>query len=84
MSDDAQITEAYLFRCDEDRLFAVTVDASGSNLPSGTNTGSWRAMYDLTVEESEEPKDDTPELIRLGLHRYGYFIWREGIEQIFQ
>jgi hypothetical protein len=82
MAKRANLIEAYLFRCDDDCLFAVSIDSSGTNLPCGANTGPWRAVYDLRA--TEPSKADAPALLRKGLRQSGYFIWREGVEQTFQ
>jgi hypothetical protein len=37
---DIDATDAYLFECDDEPLFAITRDASGSNLPLRTSNST--------------------------------------------
>jgi hypothetical protein len=40
--EDAQTLQAYLFQCDDNGLYAVSLDASGANLPRGPCAEGWR------------------------------------------
>jgi hypothetical protein len=72
--------EAYLFECGrDDRLFAISTDPGGSNLPTHTCPGQWRfkAALQLGVHEAM-PRAIDPEPILRGLRNVGYYVWREG------
>ena len=71
--------DAYLFECDDDALFAVSLDPLGSNIPQRSCPQGWRriAEFALGVHESM-PVAIAPERILQGVRSVGYYIWREG------
>jgi hypothetical protein len=76
MPDDAQT--AYLFQCDGEELFAVSVDKGGANIPRTSCTRGWllRQEFRLGVQEPV-PADISPEPILRGIFAKGYYIWRD-------
>jgi hypothetical protein len=76
---DIDATDAYLFECDSEPLFAITRDATGSNLPLRTCPYGWRfnSAFALGVREAM-PRSIDPEPVLRGLRAVGYYIWREG------
>jgi hypothetical protein len=72
-------TEAYLFECDADPLFAVTQDRTGANLPRGSCTTGWRLKeaFALGIREVMPREMDSGPILR-GVQNLGYYIWREG------
>lgn len=72
-----RLQTVYLFQCGEEGLFAVTHDASGSNIPRSSCTQGWRLndtfqLKDLTVA----PGAVGQEAMRRGISTKGYYIWR--------
>ena len=72
--------EAFLFRCDDNGLFAVSIDRLGSNLPCNSCPEGWRLerAFALGVQEPV-PAPIPPEPILRGVRSVGYYIWREGV-----
>jgi len=71
--------EAYFFQCDEEALFAVSLDPSGGNIPRGACAEGWRlrTAFMLGVRQPV-PAAIAPEPILRGIRAAGYYIWREG------
>jgi hypothetical protein len=77
MNDNA--TVAYLFRCDDSDLFAITTDEAGRNLPNQIGFGGWHLEMEFPLGVQEPmPKALNPEPVLRGLRNVGYYIWREG------
>jgi hypothetical protein len=76
---DTDAEDAYLFECDCEPLFAITRDATGSNLPPRSCPQGWRfnSAFALGVREVM-PRTINPEPVLRGLRAVGYYIWREG------
>jgi hypothetical protein len=76
---DVDATEAYLFEGDDGRLFAVSRDRTGANIPTNLTTDGWsfRQGFELGVREAL-PFASNPEPILRGLRSLGFYIWREG------
>jgi hypothetical protein len=76
---DIDATEARLFACGCEQLFAVSHDQSGTNLPPNLCPEGWqfRLSFALGVREAM-PVAIAPEPILRGLVNVGYYIWREG------
>jgi hypothetical protein len=76
---DIDATEAYLFECDDETLFAVSCDRTGSNIPRNLCPEGWRCKlaFELGVRETL-PFAMAPEPILRGLRGLGFYIWREG------
>jgi hypothetical protein len=77
-STDAQ--QAYLFQCGDNGLFAVSLDASGENLPRGACAEGWRLKVAFLLGVREPvPASISPEPILRGVRAVGYYVWREGM-----
>jgi hypothetical protein len=76
---DSDAVQAYLFRCDDNGLFAVSLDASGRNIPRGACVEGWHfvSAFALGVQEPV-PASISPEPILRGIRDAGYYVWREG------
>jgi hypothetical protein len=76
MSDE--ILAAYLFRCGDQDLFAVTLDETGAKLPRTTCTEGWllRKEFRLGVFEPVPAPIDPDPIIR-SINANGYYIWRD-------
>ena len=79
-SPDADTLEAYLFRCDDNGLYAITLDPAGANLPRNPCPDGWRFQrsFPLGVQQPV-PAAISPEPILRGLRDPGYFVWGEGL-----
>ena len=76
---NADAVEAYLFQCDDNGLFAVTLEASGANIPRGPCAEGWRLRQAFLLGVQEPvPAAISPEPILRGIRASGYYIWREG------
>ena len=77
---DAETLQAYLFQCDENGLYAVSLDASGADLARGPCAEGWRfkVAFRLGVHEPV-PASIDPEPILRGIRARGYYVWREGL-----
>jgi hypothetical protein len=77
--ENTEAVEAYLFQCDDSGLYAVSLDASGRNLPRNACAEGWcfRAAFALGVRDAV-PASIPPEPILRGIRDLGYYIWREG------
>ena len=75
--DDSLTT--YLFQCDEEGLYAVSLDPAGANIPVRFCPQTWKLMttFKLGVQEPV-PAAIAPEPIIRGIRADGYYIWREG------
>jgi hypothetical protein len=71
--------DAYLFQCGDDRLYAVTLDSKGDNLPPRTCPSGWKFLqaFPLGIREPL-PMSISPEPVIRGIRSVGYYIWREG------
>ena len=80
LANDLEKMTAYLFRCDDEGLFAVSCDRSGANIPRNLCPEGWQMMkaFELGVHEPA-PASINPEPIIRGLRSSGYYIWRKGI-----
>jgi hypothetical protein len=76
---DAEVVQAYLFRCEDNGLYAVSLDPSGSNLPRNACAEGWHLerAFPLGVQDPV-PAAIPPEPILRGLRNTGYYVWREG------
>lgn len=77
---DTETVQAYLFQCDDNGLFAVSLDSAGANIPREACVEGWRfkTAFALGVQEAV-PAPIDPEPILRGIRANGYYIWREGI-----
>jgi hypothetical protein len=71
---------AYLFECgDDDLLFAVSLEPTGSNLPQRTCPQGWRRIGEFALGAHEPPPVAiNPQRILQAVRSIGYYIWREG------
>ena len=70
---------AYLFECEDDGLFAVSLDPSGANIPKRYCHEGWtlREEFDLGVDEPM-PVAIEPGPVIQGIRTAGYYVWRQG------
>jgi hypothetical protein len=70
---------AYLFECDGEGLFAVSLDETGRNIPRDSCPEGWRLRepFELGVHAAV-PIAISPEPLLRGIRRYGYYVWRQG------
>ena len=73
--DDAR--PAYLFRSVSQQLLAVSLEASGTNLPQVADDWTMIQEFPLGVHEVV-PADVDPEPILRGVRARGFFIWEAG------
>jgi len=75
----AEAMEAYLFECELGDLCAVSIDPSGSNLPTAECPGGWhfKGAFALGVREPLPVRAD-PETVITALLNHRYYIWRES------
>jgi hypothetical protein len=75
----ADPVQAYLFACDDDALFAVSLDAQGSNIPRRSCPQGWRRISELALGAPDPMVAGIPvPTLMQGLLSVGYYIWREG------
>jgi hypothetical protein len=71
---------AYLFECDDPGLFAVSLGASGSNIPRQADSGPWRLTTPFALGIHEPvPIPIAPEPLLRALRSNGYYVWRAGM-----
>jgi len=72
--------QAYLFQCDDNGLYGVSLDALGANLPRNGCQEGWRfkQAFALSVQDVV-PASIPPEPILRGIRDVGYYVWREGV-----
>jgi hypothetical protein len=74
--------DAYLFECDDDALFAISLDPFGLNIPQRSCPQGWRRIAEFVLAVHQPmPVAIAPERILQGLRSVGYYIWREGKKQ---
>jgi len=75
----ADSLQAYLFECDDDALFAVSLDAEGSNIPRRSCPQGWRRISEFALDAPDPIMAGIPvQTLMQGLLSVGYYIWREG------
>jgi hypothetical protein len=67
---------AYLFRCGDSNLCAITRDDAGKNLPKHECEDGWRLLqgFSLGVQEPV-PASVDPEKVMAALDARGFYIW---------
>ena len=71
--------DAYLFECDEDALFAVSLDRLGANIPQRSCPQGWHRISEFALSVHDPmPVAIDPERVLQGVRAVGYYIWREG------
>jgi len=80
MQTDTDSVQAYLFECDDEKLYAVSIDPHGRNIPRSACPEGWRLKtgFVLGVHEPVPAEIDTNAVLR-GIRNAGYYIWREGV-----
>lgn len=75
---DIDASQAYLFQCDDNGLFAVSRDRTGRNIPQGACAEGWRFLmeFSLGIRESM-PMPIDPEPVLRGMRNNGYYVWRD-------
>ena len=73
--DDART--AYVFRCGESDLYAITLEEIGSNLPKCQHRWRRTQQFALGVREVV-PLPLSPEPILRGIMKDGFFLWRDA------
>jgi hypothetical protein len=77
---DTETQQAYLFQCDGNGLFAVSLDRSGANIPRGACVEGWRFRTpSCWASKRSCPRLIDPEPILRGIRAMGYYVWRQGI-----
>lgn len=79
-SSDA--VQAYLFECDDAFLFAISLDPTGSNIPSNYSLTGWELVtkFALGVQEPM-PVAIEPEPVIAAMRTRGYYVWRQGTKR---
>ena len=76
---DIDATEAHLFACGCEQLFAISLDQTGKNLPAETCPEGWQFKLSFALGVHEVmPAAIALEPVLRGLRSAGYYIWREG------
>jgi hypothetical protein len=71
--------QAYLFRCGDGSLWAISYDEDGANLPRSSCPEGWQLMEAFSIGVREAmPLAIDPEPVLRGLWASGYYVWREG------
>jgi len=79
LETDSDVTQAYLFHCDDRGLFAISNDHSGKNIPRSACPEGWSFKREFSLGiRNAMPIAIDPEPILRGLRTLGYYIWREG------
>jgi hypothetical protein len=76
---DTDALKAYLFRCGDNGLYAVSLDPSGNNIPRDSCFEGWQLKTEFLLGGHEPvPASIAPEPILQGVRNVGYYVWREG------
>jgi hypothetical protein len=69
---------AFLFRCGDSNLCAITLDETGKNLPKDECEDGWRLLrsFPLGVQEPI-PASVDPEKVIAGIGVRGFYIWHD-------
>jgi hypothetical protein len=80
MQTDTGTFQAYLFECEDDQLFAVSIDPHGRNIPRNACPEGWRLKTGFLLGVHQPvPAEIDPKAILRGIRNAGYYIWREGM-----
>ena len=79
MQTDTGTVQAYLFECDDDQLFAVSIDPNGRNIPRNACPEGWRFKTGFLLGVHEPVPVEIDPLRRI--ENAGYYIWREGMSR---
>ena len=77
MRDDERT--AYLFQCGDEKLFAISPDKTGKNIPRTSCTQGWllREQFALGAQVPALSMIGTLQILR-SITDKGYYIWRAG------
>ena len=68
---------AYLFRCKDEDLYAISHDVTGANIPRSPCTLGWRLCEEFQLGRSAPvPAPIMAEPILRGIADHGYYVWR--------
>lgn len=68
---------AYLFQCEGEDLYAVSLDVTGGNIPRSPCTLGWRLCEEFQLGRGTPvPAPILPEPILKGIADVGYYVWR--------
>ena len=82
METDTDTVQAYLFECDDDGLFAVSIDPHGRNIPRNACPEGWRLKTGFLLGVHQPvPAEIDPKAVLRGIRNAGYYIWREGMSR---
>ena len=80
MQTDTDTSQADLFECDDDNLFAVSIDPHGRNIPRNACPEGWHLKTGFLLGvHLPVPAEIDPKAILRGIRNAGYYIWREGM-----
>jgi hypothetical protein len=69
---------AFLFRCGDSNLCAITLDEAGENLPKDECADGWRLMQSFALGVQEPvPASIDPEKVIAGIEVCGFYIWHD-------
>ena len=69
---------AFLFRCGDSNLCAITLDAAGENLPKDECEVGWRFLQSFSLGVQEPvPASIDPEKILAGIQVRGFYVWHD-------
>jgi hypothetical protein len=67
---------AFLFRCGDSNLCAITLDDTGKNLPKHECEDGWRLLQGFALGVQEPvPASIDPEKVIAGIDARGFYIW---------
>ena len=67
---------AFLFRCGDSSLCAVTLDETGNNLPKHECEDGWRLLQSFALGVQEPvPASVDPERVIAGIESRDFYIW---------
>jgi hypothetical protein len=68
---------AYLFQCEGEDLYAVSLDVTGGNIPRSPCTLGWRLCEEFQLGRyAPLPAPIPAEPILKGITNQGYYLWR--------
>jgi hypothetical protein len=71
------VSTAYLFKCQDDDLYAVSHDITGANIPRSPCTQGWNFCEEFQLGRYESvPAPILAEPILKGISDKGYYVWR--------
>ena len=69
---------AFLFRCGDSNLRAITLDETGVSLPTDECEGGWRLQQNFALGVQKPiPASVNPENVMAGINVRGFYIWHD-------